>query len=620
MNYAFDGFVLDAGKRLLIGADGQPIPLTPKVFDTLLYLVIKNGKVIEKDELMSAIWTDTIVEENNLNKNISVLRRLLGESRGEHRFIATVPGKGYKFVADVRVIANTPDLPDADVLPEHDPNRKFPISRPIFAIVLGAILLVTILAGSFYWRGGQTPVPNTPRTIAILPFRPLVAENRDEALELGMSDTLISRLGNNREIIVRPLSSVRGFGSLDQDAVKAGQALDAESVLEGNIQRWGDRIRVNVRLVKVTDGTSLWTDTFDEKFTDIFVVQDAIANRVAAALAFQLTGDEKTRLEKRYTNNSDAYAFYVRGRYHAYKATEANILKGIGFYEQAIQVDPKYALAYAGMADAYRTLASASFASAKDVCPRAKSLAEKAMQLDESLAEPHVVLGWLGFLFDRDWAAAEENLKRAIELSPNNSDAHRAYAHLLSNSGRHDEAIAEGRLASELSPLSLITLALESQFLHYAGRYQEAIIQASKTLDFDPDFWVAHNVLGRIYSRQERYSEAIDELTRARDLSGNSTEPLMQLGYALAKAGKREQAMAVITELENRAKQRFVSSYNFAMIFNGLGETEEALRRLQKSLDDREIQMAFLKVDSRWDNLRSESRFAGLIRQMQFPE
>lgn len=394
-------------------------------------------------------------------------------------------------------------------------------------------------------------------SITLLPFKPLVAENRDEVLEMGIADTLIAQLGNNRKIIVLPLSSVRKYGNLEQNAMEAGKELGADSVLDGSIQRWGDKIRVNVRLIKVADGTSVWTGTFDEKFPDIFVVQDSISKRVESALAIQLSGDEQTLLKKRQTNNAEAYEFYLRGRYHVFKITRPEILKAIGYFQKAIDADPNYALAYAGMADAYRTLAL------------------RTLEIDDSLAEAHIVLGWVGFLFDWDWENAERELKKAIELAPNDSEAHRAYAHFLSNSGRHEEAVAEGKRARELAPLTLITAALESQFLIYAGRYDEATARLDKTLELDQNFWLLHNYLGRVYILQGRNAEAIAEFTKARELSaGGTTEPIAQLGYALAISGKRNEALAILKELKSFAAENYVPMYFFALIYNGLGNRE----------------------------------------------
>ena len=658
-SYEFGDFRLDTSKRLLLQRDGGQIPLTPKVFDTLLYLVEHAGKIIEKDELMSAIWADTIVEENNLSQNISILRRVLGEKRGEHRFIATIPGHGFKFVAEVSDLSvptsgflsepsavadglnakelqisndklqienqsgisnlklEIPDLKlknkDQKPKTENRNTKRF----GFVALIVSSVLALGYL-GFYLWRENTKPIARAPiKTVAVLPFKPLVLENRDEAWEMGMADTLISRLGGNREIVVRPLSSVRKYGNLEQDALTAGHALDVEALLDGSFQRWGDKIRVNARLIKVADGTLLWTGTFDEKFTDVFVVQDAISNRVASALEFQLGGDEKNGIGKSYTKNAEAYDLYLRGRYYAFKITEPEIRKAIAFYGQAIELDLTYALAYAGMADAYRTLAITTHAPSKEVCPQAKSLALQALEIDANLTEAHIVLGWIAFWYEWDWNAAESELKRAIELAPNNSDAHRAYAHLLSNSGRHTEAVAMGRRARELDPLSLITNALEGQFLFYAGRTNEAIARYDKTLEIEPNFWVLHNHLGRVYTHQGRYTEAITALTKAKELSAGSTEPITQLGYALAKSGNREKAQATLADLKSLANKRHVPAYNFAMIYNGLGEKEEALNYLEKSFEEREVQLTFIKVDTRWDDIRVESRFVDLMRRMK---
>ncbi len=263
-------------------------------------------------------------------------------------------------------------------------------------------------------------------------------------------------------------------------------------------------------------------------------------------------------------------------------------------------------------------MAIVTFAPSKEVCPRAKQLTQRALEIDPQLAEAHIVLGWVGFLFDWNWREAEAELKKALELAPNNSEAHRGYAHFLSIQGRHDEAAAMGRLARELDPLTLITAALEGQFLFYAGRDDEAIERLNKTLELDPNFWVAHNALGRVYLRQERFEEAVAELNKAKELSGGSTEPITQLGYALAKSGRRQEAEAAIAELKSLAAQKSVPAYNFAMIYNGLGKREEALNYLEKSLQEHEVQITFIKIDTRWDNLRSEPRFVELMRRMKF--
>lgn len=634
--YEFGEFRLDAGKRLLLRREsGEVLPLTPKVFETLLCFVRRSGIVITKDELMETVWAETIVEENNLSQNISILRRALGEKRGEHRFIATVPGKGFKFVAQVKEIRETQKELETDPVTLEQlavaanssalvaqSNLK-PAAKALeknFFLLLataGAVVIGLSLIGFYVWRENKNSANAPIKTIAVLPFKPLVAKNRDESLEMGMADTLIARLGNSREIVVRPLSSVRKFGGLEQDALAAGRALNADSVLDGNLQRWGDTVRVNVRLLKTMDGTALWTGTFDEKFTDIFKVQDAIAQKVAAALTLQLTGGDQIKLEKRYTNSAEAYEFYLRGRFHYFKITQPEIRKAIGFYEQAIKIDPNYALAWAALADAYRTLPIAGFAPSKECFPQAKRAALRALEIDDQLAEAHVVLGWVAFWHDWNWTAAESEFKRAIELAPNNSDAHRAYAHLLSNLGRHDASITEIKRARELDPLTLITNMLESQFLFYAGREAEATARLQKTLEIDSNFWAAYNGLGRVYLHQARYPEAIAALQKAKALN-NSPEPLTQFGYALAKSGNRAAAQAALAELQSFDVQNYVPAYNFATIYNGLGENGTALDYLEKSFQEREAQLTFIKIDARWDEIRAEPRFIDLMRRMNF--
>jgi len=634
--YEFEGFRLDAGKRLLIKGNGEPVPVTPKVFDTLLYLVRHRGKVIGKDELMREIWTDTIVEENNLSQNISILRRILGEKPGEGRFIATVPGRGFRFVPEVRELCDKDVVATEETsgeeqtgreqLKAEDPEDKrtdaklLPVGRKTnyfrFA-VFGLLFLIAVGTVGFYlWRQNTQLSAGPIKTIAILPFKPLVAENRDEALEIGMADTLIARLGDNREIVVRPLSSVRRFGSLEQDAVTAGRALEVDAVLDGSVQRWGDGIRVNARLIRVADGTPLWTGTFDEKFTGIFAVQDAIANKVASALALRLSGDEKKRLTRRYTENVEAYQLYSRGRFHVFKLTPPDIKNGIAYFQQAIELDPAYALAYAGLSDAYRSLALGSEMPPTEFFAKSKAASGKAIELDDSLAEGHTGLGMTIFWGEWNWLEAERQFKRALELNPNSAEAHLFYAHLLSNTGRHAEALAEAKLARELNPLFPFAGALEGQFLLHAGQPDEALARLRKTSELEPRFWMPYLFASSVYIEKGMYAEAVAEARRARELSPVLTIAAAYGGYALAKAGRFDEAKAALDELLKLSNERFVPASHIAMIYNGLGDHDNALIWLERGFEQRDPKMTFLKVEPKWNNLRGEPRFIELIKRM----
>ena len=640
--YEFEDFRLDAAKRLLTKGNGETMAVTPKVFDTLLYLVRQSGKVIGKDELMREIWPDAIVEENNLSQNISILRRILGEKAGEGRFIATVPGYGFRFVPSVRELleedlAATEDFSDdkqtgigaegqelselADVTGEVslDPQAARGRKGSRFGFALAAALIVIAVGsmGFYLWRqnvglGQANPI----RSIAILPFKPLVVENRDEVLEVGMADTLISRLGDNREIVVRPLSSVRRFGNLEQDAAAAGRSLDVEAVLDGSIQRWGEDIRVNARLIKVSDGSLLWTGTFDEKFAGIFTVQDAIANRVAAALAIQLGRDEKRRLTKHHTENVEAYHLYLTGRFYVFKLTPKDVQRGITYFEQAIAIDHRYALAYAGLADAHRSLALGSEMLPTESLPKAKAAALKALELDGNLSEAHTALGMTIFWGDWGWQEAESHFKRALELDPNSASAHLFYSHLLSNLGRHTEALAEIKLARQLDPLFPFGGALEGQSLAYAGRIDEALDRLRKTSELEPNFWMPHLFASGVLIEKGIYEEAVAEARLARKLAPSQTASAAYECYALAQMGRQEEARAGLADLLKLSQERFVPPYHFALIYNGLGEKDEALKSLERGFEQRDPKMTFLKVDSKLNNLRSEPRFIELMKRM----
>jgi TolB-like protein len=495
------------------------------------------------------------------------------------------------------------------------------------SLIAGALLVAIALAIGFWLfsrpgaqkstkRGAAALASITEKTIAVLPFKPLVPESRDQVLELGMADSLIAKLSNIREMVVRSLNSVRKYGGLDQDPLAAGRELEVNSVLEGNVQKSGDRIRVSARLISVADGSSLWAKTFDEKFTDVFAVQDTISQKVADALALRLTGEENKRLTKRYTDNLDAYQLYLKGRYHWNKLTPADIKKSIEFFKQAIDLDPTYALAYFGLAEAYRSSAPTSDVPPKDVLPQAKAAAIKALEIDESLAEPHATLAFIHTWFDWDWAAAEKEAKRAIELNPNWGFGHIAYAQLLSATGRHQEAIKEGQRAGELDPLSLIINTLNGSVLYYAKREEEASARLQKTLELDPNFWIAHLFLGKNNIEKKKYPEAIAELNKAKELSAGNSEAVSTLGCAWVGAGDSAKGRAILKELKSQSSQRYVPPTNVAVLCYVLGEKDEAFTWLEKALEDRDMRLCRVKVEPKWDALRSDPRFVAVLKRI----
>jgi len=634
--FSFSDFELDGAKRFLL-KKGQAVALNPKAFDLLLTLVENRGAVLSKNELLDKVWENQFVEENNLTVHISALRKIFGEKKNEHRFIVTVPGKGYKFVADIhngneekelvienhsfsRVIVeeesgffNNRDL-------ESEINKTQKLTEKPNRRWLVAILVLSVLAlgamGFVLWRENGKSADAPIKTIAVLPFKPLAANNRDESLEIGMSDSLITRLGSIRQITVRPISAVRRYTGLEQDAAAAGRELQVKSVLDGTIQRAGERIRITARLVRVEDGKTLWTETFDEKFTDIFAVQDSISQKIIGSLALQLSGDERNQLTKKYTANTEAYQLYLKGRYFWNKVTPEGFEKSLEFYRQAIDIDPNYALAYAGLADSYNLLGSYGVLPLKESHPKARAAAEKALEIDGELAEAHTALAAVIADYYWDWAAAEKHFKQAIALNPNYPIARYWYSQQLARMGRLDESIEEAKRAQTLDPISSNANAHVGLAFYRARRYDEAIAQLQKALEINADALDAHIFLGFVYVQQGRSEEAIAEFQTVVKLSQRTPGLLALLGYAYATAGKPEEARAILKELNFQSKNQPVSPFETAMIYIGLGEREQAFVWLEKAYEERAWQLGFLKIEPIFDPLRSDSRFTDLMQRV----
>jgi DNA-binding winged helix-turn-helix (wHTH) protein/TolB-like protein/Flp pilus assembly protein TadD len=606
--YAFGDFRLDAGRRLLSHRSQGAIPITSRAFDTLLHLIRNAGRLVPKRELMDAVWGDSVVEENNLTQTISTLRQLLGERPDEHRYIVTVSGRGYRFIANVEPGAPAAAAPAVVPAPARS-NRRTLVAVALAGLVLAGGVAV-LLSGRFATK---------PRieSIAVLPFKPLVRESGDPALELGMADTLIARLGNSGGLVVRPLSSVRKYAPLEQDALVAGRELGVDAVLEGSIQRNGAMLRVTTRLLRVSDGSAIWSDKVDQPWTNLFDMQDKLAEQVAVALSLRLSNEERRQLTYRHTQNPDAYRSYLLGRYHFLKLIPPEIDKSIGYFNRAIEQDPQYALAYEGLAEAYRAMTITSDRRPSEVMPQGKAAALRAVELDERLDSAWASLCFIQIWWDWDWPAAERSCKRAIEINPNGADGHRAYAVLLSDLGRHEQAIAEARRAAELDPLALITNAIEGHVLHYAGRDVEATTKLRATLDLDENFWIAHLFLGKVHLARNELPEALAEFEKARTLSAANSEAVSMVGYTRARLGDRKGAAAALAELRDRSADHYVPPFNVAMIYNGLGDADDTFAWLEKAYADRDVRLTFLKIEHKWDPLRADERFASLAKRMK---
>ena len=456
------------------------------------------------------------------------------------------------------------------------------------------------------------------KSIAVLPFKPLLATSRDESLEIGIADTLITKLGNLRQIIVRPVSAVRKYAGLEQDPVAAGREQRVDAVLDGTIQKAGERIRVTVRLLSAANGQQLWADKFEEEFTDIFSVEDSISERMAAALAVTLTGADKKQLTKRDTENAEAYQLYLKGRYYAGKYTPEGTKKAIAYFDKAIALDPNYALAYDGLAYCY--YASDWFGPPKENFAKGRALVEKALEIDPALAEAHVSLGLLVAWLDYDWPGAEREFKRAFELNANYPPAHLWYGYYLMGLGNFDQSIAEIKRAIELDPLSPEANTCLGIALLDGHRYDEALQQLRTTVEAEPDYWLAHLYFARALEKKGELSGAIAELKKTTLIEGAPAEVVSALGYAYAVSGNKAEAEKIILQLKEQSeqsKQFYVPAYGIATIYAGLGDKERAFAYLDKEYANGAFYLTYLKVDPEVDNLRSDPRFADLLRRVR---
>ncbi len=478
---------------------------------------------------------------------------------------------------------------------------------------LGALALALVIVGlTTCWRAKPLAFS---KSIAILPFKPLVAAASAPVLEMGMADTLITKLSGSSGIIVPSLMSVQAFAG--SDPVAAGRKLGVSSVLEGTLQRVADRLRVTVRLINVADGSSPWSGTYDEKFTDVFTVQDTISQKVAEALALRLNPEEQKRLTKRYTENLDAYQLYLTGRFHWAKLAPPEIIKSIGYFEQAIALDPNYALAYFGLGDAYRTLAMTGDLRPKDNFPQASAAARKAIELDPSLAEPHITLSFVKSWFDWDEAGAESEARRALELNPNLAFGYLVLAGSLAEAGRVDEAIAAVKRARQIDPVSPPISAIGGTLLLAMGRQPEALEYLQHALELNPDFFLAHLFLGDFYLRQQKYAEALAELDAAVTGSRGNSEAVSTRAYVWAITGERAKAQATLDELTQQAAERYVPPWSIALIHHALGHTDAAFTWLEKGIEERDPHMTFLPSDGKWASLRSDPRFISILARVE---
>jgi TolB-like protein/DNA-binding winged helix-turn-helix (wHTH) protein/Tfp pilus assembly protein PilF len=631
--YEFGPFCLDPAEQTLL-REGRPIRLRPKVFDILVVLIENHGHLVEKEKLMNSVWTEQFVEEGNLNKNISMLRRALGEDDSGQKYIETIPKRGYRFVADVREV-NDPEennlVLDADEQRSSDSQKvpKSPASgsettlartRPfnrtwVPLIVITTVLLAT-LASLVFIREKHPQLSPGIASIVVLPFQNLSDDPVQEYFVDGMTDALIGDLAKMGALRVISRTSAMHYKGSQKSLPEIARELNVDAVVEGTVQRVGDRVHVRAQLIHASSDSHLWAADYDRELRDVLDLQSEVARAIAGEVRIKITPAEQRLLVPKRIIAREAIDNYLQGRYFLNRRTEQDMRKAISYFESAINADRNYDQAYAGLADCYNQLGTAMIGVMPPLEARrtAETAARKALEIDSEVAEAHASLGYVNF-FNWNWATAEEEFKRSIELNPNYASAHSTYAHYLVARERIDEALAEINRAQELDPLSLSISTRRGFILENARHYEEAIEQLRRVITIDPNHYEANWILGLTYLANGQIDQAIATSDKAVAVSGRAPAALGVLGLAYGVAGRKREANQILIELLQLQKQRYVTPVALSYVYIGLGNKDQAFTWLEKGYQERSNHIAFLKVNPTVDSLRSDPRFADLLRR-----
>jgi TolB-like protein/Tfp pilus assembly protein PilF len=508
---------------------------------------------------------------------------------------------------------------EADDSITHHTGRKIVALTIVLAVIAAGLFVFQFIRSKSTSTSAARFAPDTTitnKSIAVLPFDNLSRDPDNAYFVEGIQDEILTRLAKIADLKVIARSSTQRFQNRG-DLPQIAQQLGVAHLLEGSVQKVNDQVRVNVQLIKAANEAHLWAEVYDRKLTDIFAVESEIAKTIADTLRAKLTGTEQQVIAARPTENTEAHQLYLKGRFFWNKRTGNDLKKSLDYFQQAIAIDPNYALAYAGVADAYVFLPGYTAGAPRDYYPKAMAAAKRALELDDTLAEAHTTLALAIWYYDFDFSQANREFQRAIELNPNYATGHQQYGNnTLSALGRFDDAIAEGKRAVELDPLSLVINADLGMNYCYARRYDEAIAQLRKTLEMDPGYYYAHVNLGQVLAAKRAFDEAIGEYQKARALNDDPFV-LGLLGHAYASSGNKTEALKILDQLKEVSRQRYVSMFSFAIVYLALGDKQEALRWLEQSYQDRAgADIGWIRVDSLLDPLRDDPRFEALAEKI----
>jgi len=581
--YEFSGFRLEeAQQRLLF--NGEPVALKPKILDLLRYLIQSRGQLIAKDDLMREVWPDTIVEENNITVSMSILRKTLGEDRQKPRFIQTVPRRGYRFVAEVIELSPDP-------ITVGDPDK------------------ITVVSET-----NEAPIDS----LAVLPMDIGEKDPNVEYLSDGITESIIDLLSRIPNLRVLARSTVFRFKDKQIDPQEVGRLLNVRAVMMIRVMKLGGKLIIRSELVKVADGSQLWGEQYNRSPSDVLAIQEEIARAITESLKFKLTSSDSISLARHPTENIEAYNLYMRGRYFWNKYSKEWVMKAIEVFQEAIQIDSYYALAYCGLADAYFRLSNVHFPP-REVMPKAKEAALRAVEIDDNLAEAHSSLGLVKVYYDHDWIGAEAEFRKALKLDPNLVSAHQRYGSYLTFMGRFEESIRHYETALELDPFSLqINMNLATTY-YLRGEYDRAINHLNKTSELEPNYMPTHFVLGSAYVQQGRLQEAIEQFQFIYKMDEEAYIALGFMGYAHALNGQRAEAETLLNILQDIAERKYISPYSLLLIHLAIGPLERVFQLLEQLYEERNDWLVWLKVSPELKNLRSDPRFQDLLRRIGFP-
>ena len=578
--YRFGAFYLDTAERLLL-RNGAKVPLTPKVFDILLILVQNAGRSVTKEFLLQTVWPDTFVEEANLSVNVATLRKALGDDAGEFKYIETLPRLGYRFIANV--IRERWDR-------------------------------TTSMQKAF---GGLHKLDRDKvHSLAILPFYNQSSDPNAEYLSDALTESIINDLSHLQDLRITGHNSVFRYRGKELDARVVGKELRVKAVVIGTILQLGEKLIIRAEMIDVHTGWHIWGEQYHRKLSDVLKVQQELAHKISIALKHRLTREEKAKVGSSSTENADASKAYLKGRYHWSKFDLTSSKKAEDYFIQAIEIDPTYALAYAGLADAYYRLSNV-YALTREAMPKAKAAAMKALEIDDTLSEAHAAMGIIKLFYEWDWSGAEKEFNRAIGINHNNAIAHQRFGLYFNLLGRFEEARQELELAMLIDPLSPHSYWSLTLTYFLTCQYENAIEEAQKALEMEHNYRPALYLLGRTYERRGQVDQAI-EVFKKIFASSNSPMFLGALGHAYAVSGKHRLARNVLKELQELSKQYYVSAYSQAIIHLALGDENQIFDCLEKACYDRCEMMTWLRIDPCFDSIRHDLRFTNILHRVGF--